>query len=321
MATCAHASLSAVVPHYGDPSEVQNLVGTLLRDAAGCLREVIVVDDSSPTPFPESWQPTHQSSAVFTVIRRPQNGGFGAAVNTGLEATKTDLAIILNSDLMLPQNFIEDLQDAAAPWHPAVMSPEVTGLDGSTQWTARHFPTVTHQVVEWLSPLARFRQHTLLHEAVGHDTRAVEGKVIPVDWVFGAAMLLPVKEVRTIGGFDESFFMNAEEVDLQRRLRDIGVPSIYLGTVNVAHVGGGSSDPERRRRWLVESRHRYAQKWGNPNVLKGALTAASFTNFAVNAVRKKLGRDIDSQAVLRQELSYLKDQKTVNKSVRGVNGH
>lgn len=307
------------MPHYGDPQDVQRLVESLFSENAGSLRRVVVVDDASPISFPEDWAPEQAADIELRVIYRETNGGFGSAVNTGLENVDTELALVLNSDLILPENFIEDLQNAAAPWHPAVMSPEVTGTDGQTQWTARHFPTIGHQVVEWLSPLARFRHHNVLHEAVGHETRAVAGKVVPVDWVFGAAMLLPVKEVRKVGGFDENFFMNAEEVDLQKRLRENGVPSIYLGTVTVAHVGGGSSDPERRRRWLVEARHRYAQKWGRPKALKVALTAASYANFGVNAVREKAGRDIDAKAVLRQELSYLKDEQTGNRTADGAN--
>ena len=318
MAARTHASLSVIVPHYGDPQDVQKLVESLLEENSPSLRRIVVVDDSSPITFPKNWAPEHPSHTEFKVIYRETNGGFGSAVNTGLDNVDTELALVLNSDLVLPEHFIEDLQDAAAPWHPAVMSPEVTGLDGHTQWTARHFPTISHQVVEWLSPLARFREKPLLHEAVGHDTRAVAGNVVPVDWVFGAAMLLPVKEVKKIGGFDENFFMNAEEVDLQKRLRENGVPSIYLGTVQVTHVGGGSSDPERRRRWLVEARHRYAQKWGNPKALKAALTAASYVNYGVNAVRQKAGRDIDAKDVLNTELSYLKDEQTGNKAVKSA---
>ena len=306
------------MPHYGDPSDVQHLVEALLSENAHCLKQVVVVDDASPTPFPAEWTPSNESQVQFTVVRRESNGGFGSAVNTGLNVIDTEVALVLNSDLVLPDRFIEDLQSAAAPWHPAVMSPEVTGTDGATQWTARHFPTIGHQVTEWLSPLARFRHHKLLHEAVGHDTRAQQGKVLPVDWVFGAAMMLPVNAVKSIGGFDEDFFMNAEEVDLQKRLRDIGVPSIYLGTVSVAHIGGGSSDPTRRRKWLVEARQRYAQKWGHPVALKTALTAASYANFGVNKVRELTGRDIDASAVLQEELSYLKDEKTGNRSVSGA---
>jgi N-acetylglucosaminyl-diphospho-decaprenol L-rhamnosyltransferase len=165
-----------------------------------------------------------------------------------------------------------------------------------------------HQLIEWLTPLARFRHATAMHEAVGHDTRCLDAAVVPVDWVVGAAMLIPVAEFRAVGGFDERYFMNAEEVDLQRRLRERGVPSVFLGTVRAVHEGGASSDPGRRREWLVASRLKYAQKWGGVRRLRFALAAASLANCTVNGVRQLAGRDVDSLATLRQELAYLKSR-------------
>ncbi|GAA2198606.1 hypothetical protein GCM10009849_11940 [Sinomonas flava] len=101
--------------------------------------------------------------------------------------------------------------------------------------------------------------------------------------------------------------MNAEEVDLQRRLRRLGIPSVFVGGVSVQHEGGGSSDPQRRRQWVVDSRLRYARKWGGAAELRASLAAASALNFGVNVLRQLAGRDIDALATLRQELAYLRE--------------
>lgn len=295
--------VSVVIPHYGDPDPTLALVQSLKVQIAAAastshlLSEIIVVDDQSPIIFPEI--------DGVTVIRRDRNGGFGSAVNTGIAAVESQLVLVLNSDLEISENFVVDFLAEAQPWQPAVVSPQVLGHDGAPQWVGRHFPTLTHQVVEWLSPLARFRHKKVLHEAVGHDTRCVTGAVVPVDWVMGAAMLIPVEQFRAIGGFDEGFFMNSEEVDLQRRLREAGVPSIFLGTVAVRHEGGGSSDPERRRHWLVTSRFLYAKKWGKPRTLRLALSAASLVNLGVNTGRQLTGRRVDALGTFKQEMNYL----------------
>jgi N-acetylglucosaminyl-diphospho-decaprenol L-rhamnosyltransferase len=299
----ATPNVSIVIPHYGDPEPTLALVRSLQIQCASMPgdiarpMQIIVVDDLSPTAFPEV--------DGVTVIRRNRNGGFGSAVNSGIAAAENQFALVLNSDLEISETFVADFLAAAGPWQPAVLSPQVLGHDGSPQWVGRHFPTPGHQVVEWLSPLARFRHKKALHEAVGHDTRCITGSVVPVDWVMGAAMLIPVEQFREVGGFDEGYFMNSEEVDLQRRLREIGVPSVFLGTVCVTHEGGGSSDPERRRHWLVDSRLRYARKWGGERALKSSLKAASAINLAVNGVRQLAGRDVDAIGTFRRELSYL----------------
>ncbi|MDT0193779.1 glycosyltransferase family 2 protein [Arthrobacter sp. AB6] len=290
--------VTVVVPHYGDPRPAFALIKALqVQEGTGAL-QLVVVDDCSPVPFPDT--------AGVAVVRRPVNGGFGSAVNSGAALAEHPLLLILNSDLEISPTFVADLLRAAAPWQPAVVSPQVLGHNGVPQWVGRHFPAVRHQVTEWLTPLARWRHLTLLHEMVGHDTRCVDGAVVPVDWVMGAAMLVPTGEFRAVGGFDEKFFMNSEEVDLQRRLRDRGVPSVFIGTVAVTHEGGGSSDSTRRRQWLVDSRKLYAEKWGNPRILRIALGLASAINFWVNLVRQAAGRDLHAVEIFRREWGYLR---------------
>ena len=255
-----------------------------------------MVDDASPQPFPETDD--------VRVVRRSRNGGFGAAVNTGLHAAEHDQVVVLNSDLEVSPRFIGDLVRAAEPWMPAVCGCALLGHDGANQWAGRIFPRTSQYVIEWLTPLARFRSH--LHRAVGHDTNAVPGAVTPVDWVVGAVMLLPRQLVLDAGGFDEGFHMNCEEVDLQRRLRARGIPSVFLGTVSATHVGGGSSDSVTRRTWVTQSRLRYARKWRErPRLLRGALTAASVVNLISNSLRRLTGRRVAPGAVFRQELAFL----------------
>lgn len=291
-------AVSVIVPHYGDPRPAVALIKWLQEQKYVPAIQLVVVDDCSPIPFPDI--------DGVTVVRRAINGGFGSAVNSGAAVAEHPLLLILNSDLEVGTTFVADLLHAASPWQPAVASPQVLGHNGAPQWVGRHFPAVRHQVTEWLTPLARWRHLPSLHEAVGHDTRCVDGAVVPVDWVMGAAMLVPASEFRAAGGFDEKFFMNSEEVDLQRRLRERGVPSVFIGTVSATHEGGGSSDSIRRRQWLVDSRKLYAEKWGNPRVLQAALGLSSAVNLVFNLARQVAGRDLHALDTFRRELGYLR---------------
>ena len=289
--------ISVVIPHYGDAAPTLALVTQLLPQLGG-VHEIVVADDCSPTPFP--------ATDGVRVVRRATNGGFGAAVNAGAAAASGDLLLILNSDLEVGPTFLADLLAAASPWLPSVAGPRIVDPDGHVAPTARHFPTVGHQVVEWLTPLARWRDARVLHEAVGHDLHAVTADTpTPTDWLVGAALLLPTTAFREVGGFDERFHMNSEEVDLQRRLRGRGVPSVYLPTVTVTHEGGGSSDPAKRRAWLVASRWRYAEKWGGVPALRAGLTAATAANLLWNLGRRALGRDTRPLATARYELDLI----------------
>ena len=289
--------LSVVIPHYGSPAPAQVLIAQLRRQEDLILPlEIIVSDDLSPEPFPET--------AGVDVVRRTRNGGFGAAVNSGAAAAQYSHLLVLNSDLEVESDFLARLVRAAEPWQPAVCAPMLVDPDGQTQWAGRHFPRHRHHIVEWLTPLARFRSR--LHEAVGHDTRCTAGRTVPVDWLVGAALLMPKSEFDAVGGFDENYFMNSEEVDLQRRLRGRGMPSVFLGDVLVSHEGGGSSANDKRVRWVTQARIRYARKWRErPGSLVMGLRSATVVNLVANAMRRAAGRDIAPIATFRRELSYI----------------
>ncbi len=297
--TSSIGSITVVVPHYGDPTDAQALLAVLQRGVSRVPVEFIVVDDASPTSFP--------AMQGVQVLRRTQNGGFGSAVNTGIRAAAGTHVLVLNSDLSVSDSFIDDLVSHASEHGHKVVSPHVVGHSGEAQWVGRRFPSTTQYLVEWLTGLARFRGTAWWHRAVGHDLRCEAGAVVEVDWVMGAAMLLPREAVRSAGYFDEQFYMNCEEIDLQRRLRRAGVPALFLGTVEVVHEGGASTDPVRRRKWLVDSRLKYAEKWHErPAIQRSVLVFASLVNFVTNGFRQVAGRPISAGKILREELGLLR---------------
>ena len=289
-------SVSVVVPHYGNPAPTLTLVHQLLDQVEPAV-EIIVSDDASPEPFPEV--------EGTTVVRRSTNGGFGANVNSAAAAATGDALLVLNSDLTVEQTFVRDMVAASVRHPQAVMSPRVVDDLGNDAWTGRDFPAARHHAAAWLTPLARWRHTTTWHRAVGHDVEAHTSET-EVDWVVGAAMWIPLEEFRAVGGFDERFYMNSEEVDLQRRLRQHGIGSVALREPTVVHVGGGSSPSGARRRWLVDGELTYADKWSSRRRLQGVLVAATAANLAANALRRAAGRDLRPLEIARSELAMIR---------------
>ncbi|MGO1259091.1 MAG: glycosyltransferase family 2 protein, partial [Brachybacterium sp.] len=183
--------LGVVIPVHGDIAPVLPLLTALAGPSvttADRAARVVVVDDASPQPVDAGDLP-----AGVELLRRGANGGFGAAVNTGLAALAQspviDQALVLNSDLEIPEGFCRAVLAHAAPWQPAVVGCRIVGPDGHSGYAARYFPTIGHQIVEWLVPLASQRHRDVLHRAVGHDLDAERGAgMIPVDWVSGAVL-------------------------------------------------------------------------------------------------------------------------------------
>ncbi len=290
--------VSAVIPHYGDSQPTLDLIDSLKNQSYRGDIEIIVSDDNSPVPFPQT--------AGVQVVRRTENGGFGTNVNTGAREATGQWLLILNSDLEIPATFVEEMVNEAEQLKPALISPQVIGHDGSHQYVARKFPTIFGHAFNWFTPLARFKHTLWWHRAVGHRVGFDSQATVSTDWVIGACMMVPRDVFERVGGFDEGFFMNSEEVDLQRRLKDLRIPSYMVGKIEVTHEGGGSSDDAKRLQWLVDSHRCYAQKWGNEKALVAVLRAVSCANFGFNLLRSIRNRDVKPLKILSQELSYLR---------------
>lgn len=287
-------TVSAVIPFYGDPIETMPLVDALREQS---LHEIIVADDCSPHPFPPV--------DGVKIVRASANAGFGSTVNLGAAQASGEKILILNSDLSISDNFVTDLLAAAEPWQPAVVSPALRE-HGRLVATGKRWPSLSRAFCAWLTPLARLRDTPLWNRLVGHyDTSALPAQGAGVDWVVGACMLVPTSDFRDVGGFDERFFMNSEEIDLQRRLSARGIRTALVPSVEVEHAGGGSSDPTRRRQWVVDGQFRYAAKWAHPALLAAMLLAASTLNFAWNLVRRLRGVPVRPWLTLREECSLV----------------
>ncbi|SEB67481.1 Glycosyl transferase family 2 [Nocardioides exalbidus] len=275
-------SVSIVIPHYGADGPTRALVAQLAPQVVEKDGQIIVVDDASPEPL--------EDIPGARVIRREVNSGFGATVNAGVAEVTTELVAILNSDLQVADDFIETYVAAARPWLPAVVAPRVVthGHDGATSF---RFPTARTVLAQRIGLLANRRDRRWASDLIGEDKPPSPEDEHVVDWVSGAAMLLPTADLRAVGGFDDRFHMYLEEVDLQRRLRERGLKSVYLGHVVVHHLGFGSSDPGKRERWQTESWVKYADKWGWRRRLWLAMEGASAANLLVDSARRALGRD------------------------------
>lgn len=56
-----------------------------------------------------------------------------------------------------------------------------------------------------------------------------------VDWLAGMFMLFRSDAYRSVGGFDEAYFLYYEDVDLCHRLGSIGSSAIYAPQAEVTH--------------------------------------------------------------------------------------
>ena len=109
-----------------------------------------------------------------------------------------------------------------------------------------------------------------------------------VDWVQSAGMLVRRSAFEQVGPLDPRFFVYSEEVDWQRRAKDLGWSILYVPAARIVHEEQLSSDPSAVRRIVEFSRNRdlYVTKHHGPAVALAVrvLTSATYLLRAVAAL-------------------------------------
>ena len=124
------ADVTVVIPVRGRHAELDRCLAGL-HD----LPRVIVVDDASEDPVAIK-QIAEGHGA--TVIRRPVNGGPGAARNTGLRAADTEIVAFLDSDCVPRPGWLKNLLPHFADPAVGAVAPRIVPHGNGTGWLARY---------------------------------------------------------------------------------------------------------------------------------------------------------------------------------------
>jgi GT2 family glycosyltransferase len=230
--------VSAVVVHYRTPRETVRAV----RAAADTSREteIVVVDNASGDRIAEDVAAVVPGARV---LREAVNRGFGAACNRGARDTSRPYLLFLNSDAYLGPGAVEALVAAleGAP-DAAAAAPRLSNPDGTLQPSIQRLPSPWRIFCEssGLAFLWGGRPPFAGHSASLED----HSRPRSVEAVRGAALLVRRRDFEAAGGFDESFFLYAEETDLLARWRRAGKTLLFEPRAGVVHEGGASAgDP------------------------------------------------------------------------------
>jgi N-acetylglucosaminyl-diphospho-decaprenol L-rhamnosyltransferase len=249
--------VAAVIVHFRTPDETVRAASAVAATAPGA--DVVVVDNASGDGIS-----TRLATAVPSarVVEEPVNRGYGAACNRGARETTRPLLLFLNSDAYVRPGAVDALAAALdADERAAAAGPRLLDPDGRVQPSIRRLPTPGRIFLEssGLAALAGGRPPLAGHTKL----RADHSRPRAVEALMGAALLVRRSAFEAAGGFDESFFLYAEETDLMARWRRAGWRVLFAPAAEVVHEGGRSGGDRLFGR-LHESLARYAAKHHGP---------------------------------------------------------
>jgi GT2 family glycosyltransferase len=203
--------------------------------------EIIVVDNNSSDGSQEMVENDFPS---VKLIKSPKNLGFGAANNLAFEKSDKDYFILLNTDAFAePETLSKSLEIIAANPQIGLLGGKLVGRDGTLQPSQRMFPSLLNVFLQIFGLARRFPNSRFFGRA--ERTYADPNQKAVVDWVPGAFSVYPRAVYEKVGGFDERFFLYFEEVDLCRRIKQIGLDVVYDPSLVIVHLGGESAKNEK----------------------------------------------------------------------------
>lgn len=242
------ARTAAVVVNYeSGPS----LAGCLADLRAAGVAELVVVDNGSSDG---SLAGATEAVAGVGVVVPGRNLGYGAAANRGVAASSAPFVLVCNPDLEVPARAVTSMVSVLdADPGCALVGPLIRTPEGDRYPSARQFPSMVdaagHALLGLFAPDNRFTRTYQRSELDGAGTG-----VRSADWVSGACFLVRRTAFEAVGGFDESYFMYAEDVDLCWRLGREGWHVAYAPAAEVTHIQGRSTDRHPYR--MILEHHR-----------------------------------------------------------------
>lgn len=250
------------------------LAGTLrsLQQSHYPALRIVVVDNAS---VDDSLAKVPASIPVF---RLHENVGYGAAANrvigplVSTEApadgwsqsaapgnegeflwgySPPDYFLILNNDLVLEPDAIENLLTFATARGPGIFGPKVLSDRDPNRLDA------AWGHLTWSHVLCHFRGKNAADKIRWNQSRRVE-------LLLGCSLLIHREVFKSVGLFDERFFMYHEEIDFLYRARQSDVPIYYCPVARVRHRGSHSTRerPLQKIFWVRRNAALFLRKHG-----------------------------------------------------------
>ncbi|MEX0649564.1 MAG: glycosyltransferase family 2 protein [Candidatus Andersenbacteria bacterium] len=231
-------AVGAVVVTHNSEDTIADCIRSLLAQK---IQSICVVDSASV----DSTLDIVREFPV-QVVTLDQNRGFGAAANVGSKCLDKPYIIFLNPDAFLASGSIHQaVQYISSHASVAVLGFRLQDTEGHPEKGSYG------DAVSLLSLFGRRISKAPIDDAVP----------LQVGWVSGGAMLVDTGQFRAVGGFDETFFLYWEDVDLCRRIHAKGKSITLYPLVAVTHRRGMSLTDIGRKTYLYDqSADRYFRK-------------------------------------------------------------
>ncbi|MEX2027870.1 MAG: glycosyltransferase family 2 protein [Candidatus Curtissbacteria bacterium] len=228
---------SFIIVNWNTKKLLEQGIASIYKYARGITFEIIVSDNGSEDGSVEM---VKKEFPNVKLIENKDNLGFAKGNNMAINVAKGEFIFLFNSDAYLIDDSIQNLVKRAREIpNLGAIAPQIRNEDRTIQQSAGFNPDLL-RIFLWMSfiddlPLGDF----LRPYHVDHDR--FYKKEHKVDWLTGAALMVPKKVIGKVGPLDHNIFMYGEDVDWCMRIKDAGFEIYFSPVAKLVHIGRGSA--------------------------------------------------------------------------------
>jgi N-acetylglucosaminyl-diphospho-decaprenol L-rhamnosyltransferase len=244
--------LSIICVNWNSVDYLRACITSIYANTRDISFEIIIVDNASPQGGIDRLK---DEFPPITIFKSSENIGFAAANNLGFRQSIGEHVLFLNPDTELVGPMVNTLLDRIRTLPNAgIVGCKMLNTDQSVQITSiQRFPNILNQIVD--SQYLQLRWPTCPIWNIG-PLFSEQAQPIAVEIIPGACMLLRRSVFERVGMFSEDYFMYAEDLDLNYKLKKAGYTNYYVGEATIIHHGGGSSSRQKSSQWATAMRYR-----------------------------------------------------------------
>ncbi|EAQ41010.1 glycosyltransferase family 2 protein [Polaribacter sp. MED152] len=207
----SNINFSIIIPVYNRPNEIEELLASLAKQNFNQDFQVLIIEDGSDKKsdvIVESYQTKLNIEYFYK-----ENTGAGASRNFGMQKASGNYFIILDSDVILPEQYLTEV-------HKALLKNYTDAFGG---------PDAAHKSFTYLQRAINYSMTSLLTTGGIRGKKQAVGKFQPRSFNFGISKFAFTKTA----GFSK--MKNGEDIDLTFRLWENGFKTQLIESAYLFH--------------------------------------------------------------------------------------
>ena len=224
-------TVAVVILNWNGVSWLEKFLPSVIKYSNIPNAKVVVIDNASTD---NSVEYLYKNFNTVQVIINKTNGGFAKGYNDGLKHVNADYFILLNSDVLVTENWLNPLLLLMNDNNNiAACQPKILAYNSKEHF--EYAGAAGGFIDKFGYAFCRGRFFDFIENDEGQYQTESE-----IFWATGACLMIRSDIFNACGGLDEDFFAHQEEIDLCWRLKNAGHKIYYQPNSIVYHVGGGT---------------------------------------------------------------------------------